>query len=958
MLLNQQPSLREVIARITKKETTLFFNSPTAYLFLFTFVAVTLFVFFWGSSFFVRNISDVRPMFEWIPVLLIFLCSALTMKLWSEEHRQGTIEHIFTQAIPLWYFVLAKFLSCMILLSLALIMTLPLPISVAMIGHLDWGPVWSGYVATLFLGGAYISMGLLVSARTTNQIVSLLGSCLLCGLFYLIGTDQITTLVATPLNDIMRSVATGAHFKSITRGIIDFRDLYYYITLIVIFLTLNTFVLEKQRWVSNHEKKQHHQKWQIITTLIIGNVMAMNLWLQQLHEFRLDMTDGQIFSISKTTEAQLQQLQEPLTIRGYFSAKTHPLLAPLVPQLKDLIREYGFKGQGRVQVEFVDPIESPSLEEEAGQRFEIKPVPLKIADKYQSSIVNAYFHILVQYGNEHQVLSFADLIEVKVDQHNDVDVQLRNPEHDITKAIKNVTLAYQTQGELFDTITNDITLTAYISHVSALPETLRTLKGDIQNVISNLDEQVKSHITFKWIDPELNQGDVAKQIQQDFGFQPMRANLFDRGSFYFYFVLSDTQQSVQIPMEAYTKEEFEKNFMHSLQKFSTGFTKTIALVTPPKPQNTPYGAVPGLTFQQIERFLQQDYKVIQDDLTKGFVNSEADILLLLAPKQLTQKQVLAIDQFLMKGGTIIAATSPFSASFVGGLELQPYTSGLEDWLTHIGLSIAPTVVLDPNNTPFPMPTTRRVGNLELQEMHLIDYPYFADIRQGLQSDHLITSHLQQTTMTWASPIKIDGNKNQTRTITTLLSSSEQAWLSNSKQIMPSPKERGLSAFQPQGERAAHPVGVMSVGSFASFFKNKQTQPAADEQAPLQIDSILTQSPTTAKVILFAANDFLSDRTLQIISNTQQAAYTNSLHLIQNTIDWSLADAGLLSIRARSHFNRTLPPLSQDTQMFWEYLNYAMALLMIGALIIWQRVRRQQTQQAFKREFLIQGDHHA
>ncbi|MBL6735377.1 MAG: heme exporter protein CcmB, partial [Shewanellaceae bacterium] len=172
MLLNQQPTLKEVIARITKKETTLFFNSPTAYLFLFTFAAVTLFVFFWGASFFARNISDVRPMFEWIPVLLIFLCSAITMKLWSEEHRQGTIEHIFTQAVPLWYFVLAKFFSCMILLSLALLMTLPLPISVAIVGNLDWGPVWSGYVATLFLGGAYISMGLLVSARTTNQIVS------------------------------------------------------------------------------------------------------------------------------------------------------------------------------------------------------------------------------------------------------------------------------------------------------------------------------------------------------------------------------------------------------------------------------------------------------------------------------------------------------------------------------------------------------------------------------------------------------------------------------------------------------------------------------------------------------------------------------------------------------------------------------------------------------------------
>jgi len=106
----------ELVRRVAAKEVTLFFASPVAYLFLAAFAAVTLFVFFWGEAFFSRNIADVRPLFEWMPVLLIFLASTLTMRLWSEERRTGTLEHVLTQPAPLWCFVLGKFLGCLVLL--------------------------------------------------------------------------------------------------------------------------------------------------------------------------------------------------------------------------------------------------------------------------------------------------------------------------------------------------------------------------------------------------------------------------------------------------------------------------------------------------------------------------------------------------------------------------------------------------------------------------------------------------------------------------------------------------------------------------------------------------------------------------------------------------------------------------------------------------------------------------
>lgn len=185
----------DVVLRIARKELTLFFASPIGYLFLLVFLAVTLFVFFWGEAFFARNVADVRPMFEWLPVLLIFLSAALTMRMWSEERRTGTLEFVVTLPASGWEFVLGKFFACWMLLGLALLLTLPLPISVSLIAELDWGPVIAGYIAAMLLGGAYLAIGLFVSARTDSQIVSLIVASFACGMFFLIGSPVLTDLL-------------------------------------------------------------------------------------------------------------------------------------------------------------------------------------------------------------------------------------------------------------------------------------------------------------------------------------------------------------------------------------------------------------------------------------------------------------------------------------------------------------------------------------------------------------------------------------------------------------------------------------------------------------------------------------------------------------------------------------------------------------------------------------------
>ncbi|MGY6275454.1 Gldg family protein [Methylomonas sp. MgM2] len=947
-----------VIRRIADKETTLFFATPIAYLFLATFAAVTLFIFFWGEAFFARNIADVRPLFEWMPVLLIFLAGTLTMRLWSEERRSGTLEHVLTQPVPLWHFVLGKFLGCLGLLAIALLMTLPLPITVAIIGELDWGPVWAGYLATLLLGAAYLSIGLFVSARSDNQIVSLISATAVCGLFYLLGNSTITDLFGNQAGEWLRLLGSGSRFDSITRGVIDLRDLYYYLSIVAVFLTLNTYVLEKERWATT-ESTPHHKSWRIATALLMANALGANLWLGQISALRIDVTEGDQYSISSATKTYLNQLQEPLLLRGYFSSKTHPLLAPLVPQLKDLLREYEIAGKGKVRVEFVDPVKDPETEQEANQKYGIQPTPFQVADRYQSAIVSSYFNVLVKYGDEYQVLGFRDLIELKANSETDLEVQLRNPEHDLTRAVRKVLNAYQSGGNLFDTVKGQLAFKAYVSADAKLPEMLVNFRKTVQKTAEAMQAQSGGRFSVNFIDPDADGGQVAKRIADDYGFQAMTTDLLSDQRFYFYLTLAGGKQIVQIPFDDVSEEGFKRNLEAGIKRFASGFTKTVAMVAPAaNPAMMQYGML-GPQFKELEQFLGAELNVQAEDLGDGQVSGDADILLLLSPKALDEKQLFAVDQFLMQGGTVIASTSPFAVNLTPrsvGMEKQD--SGLSGWLAHNGLKFDDKLVMDPQNSAFPLPVTRNVAGFQLQEMRMLDYPYFIDIRgDGLNQHIPVTGDLPQLTMAWASPILLDKEKQGQRTITELLRSSDASWLSESTDIMPRIDADGRTHYEQEGETGSQLLGVISAGRFDSYFVGKPSpllaQQKADEQkeqekpASETVSGVIEHSPESARIILFASNDFLSDEVIRIAAASARSEYLNSLQLIANAIDWSLEDAGLLSIRARGHFNRTLPPMQHSVQLFWEYLNYLLAALALGLVALLRRQRHK----AREREYL-------
>jgi ABC-2 type transport system permease protein len=963
--------LRKVL-RIAGKELTGFFASPAAFLFLAAFLGATLFVFFWVATFFERNLADVRPLFQWMPIMLIFLVAALTMRAWAEERRAGTLELLLTSPTAPSELVLGKFLGCLGLVLIALVLTLALPMTVSHLGPLDWGPVIGGYVAAVALAAAYVSIGLWVSSRTDNQIVSLIVTVLVTGALYLIGSDALTSLVGYRTAEWLHAIGAGSRFASITRGVLDLRDLCYYLSITAAFLILNRLSLETLRWAGN-PANERHRRWYGVVALLVLNAFASNLWLGQIGWARIDLTSGKLYTLSDATRSYLEQLQEPLLIRGYFSAATHPLLAPLVPQLRDLLREYAVAGGSRVHVEFVDPHDDPTIEEEANSRYNIRPVPFQVSGKYQASIVNSYFDILISYGDQYQVLGFRDLIDVKQTSETDLSVELRNPEYATTSAIRKVLLSYQGSGGVFDTLRQPITFTGYISASSNLPEPLQEARTALDAALADLAQESGGKLRVVMHDPDA-EPELAAKLPKEFGFRPMLMSLTDTRPFWFYMTVGDERGTEQVALPDQLNQASIKSALEAAAKrLVPGFLKTVAVMNSQQAEPGPMGGGASRSFSSLRQSMGESARWLDTDLKSGQVPTDADLLMVLDPVSLDAKQVFAIDQFLMQGGTVVLAASPTDVVIEQSIMALPVKSGLEDWLSAYGLSYGKGLVMDQQSGALPIPVERNVGGVPIREAVLAKYPYIVDVRgRGLNAESPITAALGEIDVPWAAPLMADNARNQGRKLTPLLQSSDLSWISQSTDLVPDYRaypDEGFAVNKPAGPQM---LAMMVEGQFDSMFKGKpspllaaaaptEAQPATAKPTPAKsgkvaaaakpaappppaakqdaasFDRVIQHSPSSSRLVLLGSSAMISDQAIRMISEANGSQYTQAVEFLQNVVDWALEDQGLLNIRGRGHFARTLAPLSLEAQSFWEYLNYAIVLGGLG--LIWYLNRR-------------------
>jgi ABC-2 type transport system permease protein len=222
-----------------------------AWVFIVIFLVMAGVFTFYIGNFYDRGIADLDPFFTFHPWLYLFLVPAIAMRLWAEERRSGTVELLLTLPLTPWQAVLGKFLAAWLFVGLALLLTFPVWITVNYLGDPDNGVIVAGYIGSWLMAGGFLAIGSCMSALTRNQVVAFILSVVVCFGFLLSGLPMVMDLFSgwapQSLLDTVAEFSFLAHFATISRGVIDLRDLVYFALVIAVWLLANTIVLEMKK---------------------------------------------------------------------------------------------------------------------------------------------------------------------------------------------------------------------------------------------------------------------------------------------------------------------------------------------------------------------------------------------------------------------------------------------------------------------------------------------------------------------------------------------------------------------------------------------------------------------------------------------------------------------------------------------------------------------------------------
>jgi len=236
---------------VCKRELKGYFVTPVAYVFLVIFLFFAAYLTFEKGKFYEARQADMRVFFSWLPLLFIFIAPATAMRLWSEDRKTGSIELLFTLPVTTWQAVLGKFVAAWLFLGLALLLTFPMPLTVAYLGDPDGGLILTGYLASFLMAGAYLAVGCFFSALSKNQVISFILAVVACTVLVSAGlpstTNYLSTFLPAALVAAIEGLSFQAHFDSLQRGVLEFKDVSYFVLLIAGWILACGIMLEERK---------------------------------------------------------------------------------------------------------------------------------------------------------------------------------------------------------------------------------------------------------------------------------------------------------------------------------------------------------------------------------------------------------------------------------------------------------------------------------------------------------------------------------------------------------------------------------------------------------------------------------------------------------------------------------------------------------------------------------------
>lgn len=236
---------------IFKRELSSYFATPIAYVFIVIFLVMSGALTFYLGNFYERGQADLLSFFNFHPWLYLFLVPAISMRLWAEERKSGSIELLMTLPVSIGQSVTGKFLAAWVFIGLALILTFPIWITVNYLGDPDNGVIFAAYIGSFLMAGGFLAIGACISAMTKNQVIAFIMTVVVCFIFLLAGSPLVLNFfkiwVPQSIVDAISSLSFLTHYASISKGVIDLRDIIYFSTLIGFWLYANALVIDMKK---------------------------------------------------------------------------------------------------------------------------------------------------------------------------------------------------------------------------------------------------------------------------------------------------------------------------------------------------------------------------------------------------------------------------------------------------------------------------------------------------------------------------------------------------------------------------------------------------------------------------------------------------------------------------------------------------------------------------------------
>lgn len=402
-------SLRNII-HIIRKELKGYFDSPLAYIVIIVFLLIWEFLFF--RNVFLVGEASLRILFNFLPWLFLLLIPAITMGSISQEISEGTLEFLLTHPLREIELMAGKYLATLLFTGIVLLFIFPVALSLSSFGDLDWGVIAGQYLAALSMASVLISMGIFFSSLFSNQISSLLLSA--TGGFFLIivGFEVVTASLPMFLAPILERLSILSHFRSMSRGVIDLRDIWYFLSSTVIFLSLAYLQFLRRRFGN---RRSLYQSYRIGTGLFIGIAILTNVVGARIPG-RVDLTEDNIYTLTEATRKILAKLNDVVNITLYASNELPAQLQPVLRDTRDILADYRTFGRGNIIVSYKDP-EGDSETRREALSMGVRQVQFNVIGQEEFRVKQGFLGIAVSYGGRHEAIPF-------INDTRDIEYQL------------------------------------------------------------------------------------------------------------------------------------------------------------------------------------------------------------------------------------------------------------------------------------------------------------------------------------------------------------------------------------------------------------------------------------------------------------------------------------------------------------------------------------------------------